>query len=158
MEWKNLTECMADYMEFLDEAIKNHMPKYYELRKNIVFNLQINDVTFEIEFKAPEYWKYANFGRGPGKFPPPAAIDKWITRRKITPFPTKSGKTPTRSQLVYLISRKIAREGFKGSGFLEKGLAEQEDYWESRISTAVTNDIEAAIREWLSPVRGETIL
>ena len=149
---------MQDYTEFIDEAVKNNMPKYYELKKNMVFNLQINDTLFEIEFRAPEYWKYANYGRGPGKFPPSDVIDKWITRRKITPFPSSSGRIPSRSQLVYLISRKIAREGFKGSGFLEKGLAEQEEYWESRITSAVTADIEANIMEWLSPLRGSTII
>ena len=158
MEWKNLTECMEEYTEYLSEAVKKNMPTYYELRKNIVFNIEINSVTFEITFKAPEYWKYANFGRGPGKFPPPDKIDKWITRRKITPFPTKSGRTPTRSQLVFLISRKIAREGFEGSGFLQKGLADQADYWEERIETAVTADIEKEIMEFLSPLRGETII
>lgn len=158
MEWKNLQECMEEYREFVAEAVKNNMPSYYELKKNIVFNLQINDTLFEIEFKAPEYWKYANFGRGPGKFPPPDKIDKWITRRKITPFPTKDGRIPTQKQLVFLISRKIAREGFEGSGFLQKGLAEQSDYWDSRIEDAVTADIEVQIMEWLSPLRGETVI
>lgn len=158
MEWVNLQKCMEDYMEFVEEAIKSKMPSYYELRKNIVFSLQVNDTVFEISFKAPEYWKYANSGRGPGKFPPPDKIDSWITRRKITPFPLKSGKTPTRKQLVYLISRKIAENGFSGSGFLEKGLDEQADYWEERIATAVTADINIQIKEWLSPLRGRTII
>ena len=149
---------MDDYKSFVEEAVKNNMPTYYELRHNIVFSLKVNDTVFEIEFKAPEYWKYAEYGRGPGKFPPSDAIDKWITRRKITPYPLKDGRTPSRPQLVYLISRKIANEGFEGSGFLRKGLKEQEDYWESRITSAVTNDIEAEIKEWLSPVKGTTIL
>lgn len=149
---------MDDYKSFVEEAVKNNMPSYYELRHNIVFSLKVNDTVFEIEFRAPEYWKYAEYGRGPGKFPPSDAIDKWITRRKITPYPLKDGRTPSRPQLVYLISRKIAKEGFEGSGFLRKGLKEQEDYWESRITSAVTNDIEAEIKEWLSPVKGTTIL
>ena len=149
---------MEDYKSFIEEAVKNNMPSYYELRHNIVFSLKVNDTVFEIEFRAPEYWKYAEYGRGPGKFPPSDAIDKWITRRKITPYPLKDGRTPSRPQLVYLISRKIAKEGFEGSGFLRKGLKEQEDYWESRITSAVTNDIEAEIKEWLSPVKGTTIL
>ena len=157
MKWTNLTNTMEDYRKFLEIATKDNT-KHYELSNNIKFNLQVNDTVFEIEFQAPSYWQYANYGRSPGKFPPPDKIEDWIIRRKITPYPTKSGKTPTRKQLTYLISRKIAREGFKGSGFLEKSLSEQQDYWEDRIKEAIGEDIELQIMEWLSPFRGPTII
>ena len=157
MKWTNLTNTMEDYRKFLELTTKDNT-KHYELSNNIKFNLQVNDTVFEIEFQAPEYWKYANYGRSPGKFPPPDKIEDWIIRRKITPYPTKSGKIPTRKQLTYLISRKIAREGFKGSGFLEKSLSEQQDYWEDRIKEAIGEDIELQIMEWLSPFRGPTII
>lgn len=157
MKWTNLTNTMEEYRQFLELATKDNT-SHYELSKNIKFNLQVNDTLFEIEFQAPEYWKYANYGRGPGKFPPFDKIEDWIIRRKIAPYPTKSGKTPTRKQLTYLISRKIAREGFEGSGFLEKSLSEQQDYWEDRIKEAISEDIELQIMEWLSPFRGETII
>lgn len=157
MEWNNLTNTMEDYRKFLEEVTKDNI-KHYELSKKISFTLKINDTVFEIEFNAPEYWKYANYGRGPGKFPPMNKIEDWIVRRKITPYPTKDGKIPTRKQLAYLISRKIANEGFKGSGFLEKSLKEQEDYWEERISDAIYKDIESQIMEWLSPFKGPTII
>ena len=148
---------MDDYRKFLETAAKENT-KHYELSKNIKFNLQVNDTLFEIEFQAPSYWKYANYGRGPGKFPPLDKIEDWIVRRKISPYPTKSGRVPTRKQLSFLIARKIAREGFEGSGFLEKSLKEQQDYWEDRISDAIYKDIESQIMEWLSPFRGETII
>lgn len=157
MKWTNLTNTMEDYRKFLEIATKDNT-SHYELSNNIKFNLQVNDTVFEIEFQAPEYWKYANYGRSSGKFPPFDKIEDWIIRRKITPYPTKSGKIPTRKQLTYLISRKIAREGFKGSGFLEKSLSEQQDYWEDRIKEAIGEDIELEIMEWLSPFRGETII
>ena len=157
MKWANLTNTMEDYRKFLETVTKENT-KHYELSKNIKFNLQVNDTLFEIEFQAPSYWKYANYGRSPGKFPPPDKIEDWIIRRKITPYPTRSGKIPTRKQLTYLISRKIAREGFKGSGFLEKSLEEQQDYWEDRIKEAISKDIELEIMEWLSPFRGKTII
>ena len=157
MKWTNLTNTMEDYRKFLEIATKDNT-KHYELSNNIKFNLQVNDTVFEIEFQAPEYWKYSNYGRSPGKFPPFDKIEDWIVRRKISPYPTKSGKIPTRKQLTYLISRKIAREGFKGSGFLEKSLSEQQDYWEDRIKEAIGEDIELQIMEWLSPFRGPTII
>lgn len=158
MEWNNLKECLNEYTEFIEEAVKNKMPTYYELKDKIKFFLTINEYSFEICFSAPEYWKYANYGRKPGKFPPPNAIDTWITRRRITPKASRGGKIPSRPQLVYLISRKIAKEGFKGSGFLEMGLDEQKDYWEDRIASAVSADIENEMVSWLSPLMGETII
>ena len=157
MKWDNLQSCMEDYRKFLELATKDNT-KHYELSKKIYFTLQVNDTVFEIEFNAPEYWKYANYGRGPGKFPPLDKIEDWIKRRKISPYPTRDGRIPTRKQLSFLIARKIAREGFEGSGFLEKSLGEQADYWEERISDAITRDIESQIMEWLSPFRGETII
>lgn len=157
MKWLNLQSCMEDYRKFLEDVAKEET-KHYELSKKIYFTLQVNDTVFEIEFNAPEYWKYANYGRGPGKFPPIDKIEDWIRRRKITPYPTKSGKTPTRPQLAFLIARKIANEGFKGSGFLEFTLKQQEEYWEDRISDAIYMDIQAEIMEWLSPFRGPTII
>ena len=157
MKWTNLQNCMEDYRKFLEVATKDNT-KHYELTNNIKFNLQVNDTVFEIEFQAPSYWKWENYGRSPGKFPPFDKIENWIIRRKITPYPTKSGKIPTRPQLTYLISRKIAKEGFKGSGFLEKSLSEQQDYWEDRIKEAIGEDIELQIMEWLSPFRGPTII
>ena len=157
MKWDNLRNTMEEYRQFLELATKDNT-KHYELSNNIKFNLQVTDTVFEIEFNAPEYWKYANYGRGPGKFPPLDKIEDWIVRRKISPYPTKSGRIPTRPQLAYLIARKIAREGFEGSGFLQKSLKEQQDYWEDRISDAIYKDIESQIMEWLSPFRGETII
>lgn len=149
---------MEDYRKFLETATRDNMPKYYELKKKITFTLQVNDTLFEIEFNAPEYWRWANYGRGPGKFPPPDRIEDWIKRRKISPYPTKSGRIPTRKQLAYLIGRKIAKEGFEGSGFLEMSLKEQADYWEERISEAISADIELEIMEWLYPFKGPTII
>lgn len=148
---------MDDYRKFLEEVTRDNT-KHYELSKKITFTLQVNDTLFEIEFNAPEYWRYANYGRGPGKFPPLYKIEDWIKRRKISPYPLKSGRIPTRPQLAYLIARKIAKEGFKGSGFLEKSLSEQQLYWEERISDAISRDIEAEIMEWLNPFRGPTII
>ena len=157
MKWTNLTNTMEEYRKFLEIATKDNT-KHYELSNNIKFNLQVNDTVFEIEFQAPSYWQYANYGRSPGKLPTFDKIGDWIIRRKITAYPTNSGKIPTRKQLTYLISRKIAREGFEGSGFLEKSLEEQQDYWEDRIKEAISKDIELEIMEWLSPFRGKTII
>jgi len=57
---------------------------------------------------------YANqlqSGRRKGKFPPKNAIEKWISSKGITPTDI------SKESLVFLISRKISREGWKREGF-----------------------------------------
>ena len=55
-----------------------------------------------------KYTEQLIFGRRPGKFPPIAAIEKWIMDKGIT----LEGKI-TASSLAFLIARKIAKEGTK---------------------------------------------
>ena len=83
MNWLHLEEVLREYEAYLLEASKRNMPSYYELRNNIKFNLQVEDNFYEIVFVAPQYWKWAEDGRRPGKMPPVSAIADWVTRRKI---------------------------------------------------------------------------
>lgn len=156
MLWTNLDKVMNDYTAFVDSAVKSKMPSYWQLKSKMTFFLNVGSGIWEICFNAPEYWKYANAGRKPGKFPPPLAIDAWITKRGITPYPMASGKLPTRKQLVFLISRKIAKNGVKETNFLELGLQEQEDYWLKRIEDAVFEDVKEELRARTSPLGGKT--
>lgn len=81
---------------------------------------EYNGNLFELYFNLPDYYIFAENGRRPGKFPPPDAILKWIQFKRLVPRPGRDGKVPSTNQLVYLISRKIAREGTQGQHLLEK--------------------------------------
>lgn len=156
MKWNETIKTLEEYKNYLEKEAKDNMGRDWRLRKDIVFNLQVNDDVFEITFKAKSYWIFAERGRRPGKFPPPKAIDAWITRRRIVPYPLPSGRVPTRPQLVYLISRKIARDGTEGKHFLHTSITKDENLWEDRIKDALTTDIENELSEWLSPLSGVT--
>ena len=106
-----------------------------------VFNLQVGDNFYEIVFAAPQYWKWAEDGRRPGKMPPVSAIADWVTRRKIAPYSNKNGKLPSTNQLAFAIAKKIGRDGTTGIHFLEKSVTEAENYFVSKISDAITEDI-----------------
>ena len=125
MNWLHLEEVLREYEAYLLEASKRNMPSYYELRNNIKFNLQVGDNFYEIVFAAPQYWKWAEDGRRPGKMPPVSAIADWVTRRKIAPYSNKNGKLPSTN----------------GIHFLEKSVTEAENYFVSKISDAITEDI-----------------
>lgn len=155
MKWNHLQKALETYSMYLLSAARNNMPQYYELKDKISFKVDVSGNLFEVTFNAPEYWKYANYGRPPGKMPPVSAIEEWITRRRIVPESNTS--TPNATSLAYVIARKIGREGTKGTKFLEKSLDEQKEYWMSTISSAIGEDILEEIDSWLSPLGGTVI-
>lgn len=153
MNWNNLRKALEDYADYLEEAAKNNMPQHYELKDKISFELQAGSKSFDITFKAPIYWKWANDGRKPGKMPPSAPIEQWISKRGILP---RSGHdTPSaRKGLAFLIRRKIGEKGTTGSHFLEKSLQSQSEHWFDVISEAIAQDIVEELTEFLSPLNG----
>ena len=155
MKWNHLQKALETYSMYLLSAARNNMPQYYELKDKISFKVDVSGKLSEVTFNAPEYWKYANYGRPPGKMPPVSAIEEWITRRRIVPEPNTS--TPNVTSLAYAIARKIGRKGTKGTKFLEKSLDEQKQYWMSTISAAIGEDILEEIDSWLSPLGGTVI-
>ena len=81
--------------------------------KYIVISISLND-----------YWKYIEYGRKAGKYPPPDAIKKWISVKPVLPRPLSGGKLPTANQLAYLIGRKISKNGIKAKPFLKPTLTD----------------------------------
>ena len=155
MKWNHLQKALETYRMYLLSAARNNMSQYYELKDKISFKVDVSGKLSEVTFNAPEYWKYANYGRPPGKIPPVSAIEEWITRRRIVPESNTS--TPNATSLAYAIARKIGRKGTKGTKFLEKSLDEQKEYWMSTISAAIGEDILEEIDSWLSPLGGTVI-
>ena len=160
MKWNHLQKALEKYSMYLHSAARNNMPQHYELKDKISFKVDVSGHIFEVTFNAPEYWKYANYGRPPGKMPPVSAIEEWITRRRIVPESNNGrsrNSTPNVTSLAYVIARKIGREGTKGTKLLEKSLDEQKEYWMSTISSAISEDILEGIDSWLSPLGGTVI-
>jgi len=55
------------------------------------------------------------------KQPPSGVLDKWVVRKGIAPR-DKGGKFIARKSLVFLIARKIKRDGIKSLSFFQKPL------------------------------------
>lgn len=91
------------------------------------------------------YWKYVEYGRRPGKFPPPNKILDWIKIKPVMPRPV-NGIKPTEKQLAFLISRKIARDGIEAGNQFKEALdltwAKNKDYISDAISTDLAANIE----------------
>lgn len=92
-----------------------------------------------------DYWKHIEYGRKPGKFPPPNAILNWVKTKPVTPRPYQlaNGKTviPTQQQLAFLIGRKIAREGIKPRTYLQESIDELQDLVDTIVNEVMNSSV-----------------
>ena len=79
--------------------------------------VQMEDGVYDLYISLQDYWKYVEYGRQPGKFPPMDAIKQWIQVKPIIPD-ARTGKIPTIDELTFLISRSIARSGIPAKNYL----------------------------------------
>ena len=110
---------------------------------NFQWYTEYNNNTWILWFRLPEYWYYAENGRGPGKFPPPEAILKWVEFKRLVP--STRGKAISTKQLVYLISRKIAREGTQGKHLLEQTIEEAYNTLVIQLAILIANELQKEI-------------
>lgn len=155
IEWTSLQKVLIEATDYLTIAAKNRLPSNYAIREDIKFELSVGSKLYEINFSAPEYWKYINDGRRPGKQPPTDEIARWIKKRDITPLPGKNNKVPSINSLAYLIARKIGKYGTKGNKFYDLTIEEFEKEFSERIADAVTEDLSRHIDKILSPIAGD---
>lgn len=79
--------------------------------------VKTEDGIYDLYLSIQDYWKYVEYGRQPGKFPPLDAIKQWIQIKPVIPD-ARTGKIPTIEQLTYLISRSIALNGIPAKNYL----------------------------------------
>ena len=101
-----------------------------------------NKIQASIELAS--YWKYVEYGRKPGKFPPPDKILNWVSVKPIIPRPL-NGIKPTTKQLAFLISRKIARDGIKAGNQFSEALDLVWSRQKDNIENAISLDLESEI-------------
>lgn len=100
---------------------------------------------YTVDLSLASYWQYVEYGRRPGKFPPPDKLLEWVRIKPVIPRPLNNGKLPTEKQLAFLIGRKIAREGIAPTPALAASSEETFDRFLDRIGEAVSADIAEAV-------------
>lgn len=143
---------LEEALKWLSTTVKGKIPDT-RLKDNIGFKIEINSDSYEVNFLAPEYWKYVEYGRNPGKQPPVSAIANWITIKRIVPR-AYNNKVPTQQGLAFVIARSIGRKGTKGWHFLSSTLSEFESEFKEKIETAITTDISNSLDNSLKPIGG----
>lgn len=123
----------------LQEMAPSMLDRYKELGDTENVTVTVNNL--EVTLHLPSYWYYIEHGRGPGKFPPPEAIQNWIRVKNIVPREDR-----TVPQVSYLIGRKIAREGTQGKQALEGTLDYIQNTFFPRLYSAIVEDIKQNLK------------
>lgn len=115
------------------------------LSSSVRYVVAAESATYAVDLSLAEYWKYVEYGRSPGRFPPPDKILEWIRIKPVLPRPLSDGRIPTEKQLAYLIGRKIAREGIAPTPALEAANASVYNLFLDRIGEAIAGDLAEAV-------------
>ena len=102
---------------------------------------EYNGNLFQLYFNLPDYWQYAEYGRGPGKMPPVNKILKWIEFKHLVPH-SNNGRVPTTVQLAFAISKHIAKYGTQGKHLLQETIDSTYDTLVDRLVEAIADKIE----------------
>lgn len=113
-----------------------------ELVNSISAVVNLESGSYSVVMSLEEYWKYIEFGRKPGKFPPVDVIRKWITTKPILPTDNGNGNIPTENQLAFLISRKIATEGIKPRPLLSETIEDVYNEFIDELIEAFAIDVQ----------------
>lgn len=143
---KALTDFLNDFVStYKSLLIRDNKKASGDLINSIkALNIEFNTTKYTGSISLKNYWKYVEYGRKPGKFPPPKKILNWVKVKKILPKPIK-GIKPTEKQLAFLISRKIARDGIKPGNQFSEALNLVWTKYEKIISDAITKDLSETI-------------
>ena len=139
---------------FIDDFVSTYKSLLIRDNKKATGNLVSSIKPLKIDFAnnkmqgsidIASYWKYVEYGRRPGKFPPVNKILDWIKVKPVIPRPLNGLKPPTEAQLAFLISRKIARDGIKPGNQYEEALNISWTRNEKNISEAISKDLEESV-------------
>ena len=140
-----ITAAISELVNQLSEIYRENLnsSKASGTLQNFTTEIEVNEGKFSIIFNLEEYWKYVEYGRGPGKMPPIQSIENWISVKPIIPDAV-NGKVPDTRQLAFLIARKIANEGTPAQKPLARTLWSDES--ESLISAIKQEIVKEVIR------------
>lgn len=150
LTFENLRRVLEEYGQHAETLYKYNIALAGKnasrtLANNTKYFVKSEGVTFSVGLRLEEYWKYVEYGRKPGKFPPPYAILKWIEVKPVIPRPDNKGRIPKPQALAFLIGRKIATEGIKPTPVLQTTVEELNNTFLERIREALKQDIGDAL-------------
>lgn len=109
-----------------------------------------------VNLRLADYWKYVEYDTRP-HWAPRGALLEWIKAKPIPMQPDGKGRIPKPEQVDFLIRRKIAWEGTKGTHDLERAVDAMNARYLPMIRDAISADIGAMTQAqiWLLAGSGQ---
>lgn len=117
---------------YKDKLLREDHKATGDLLNSVTAYVEVQGTTYEVKLELLDYWKYLEDGTRP-HWPPRSAILKWIKAKPVVPYPGKDGRIPSPESLAFLIQRKIARVGTKGTHGLRETTESIIPYWLDRL-------------------------
>lgn len=165
--WKHVHRVLNDFgKELVEEYVRNIEERGInaskKLAESVKYEIYVGDRKMGVDLRLADYWKYVEYGRRAGKFPPLDSIEQWIKVKGIQPMTrTQSsvkrwtqhrgsircneGSIPSIKSLAYLIGRKIAEEGIQPRPILTTALDDVFKRFDEALNNAVTEDIKVEV-------------
>ena len=131
---------------YQDNLVKSGRIASGDLLNSVECHVALDNQEFVVSLTLRDYWQYVEEDTRP-HWPPRDAILSWIQVKPILPRPDAQGRIPTPQSLAFLIQRKIATEGTKGTHDLAKAVEEMNAQYRARIAEALGHDMEWYIRK-----------
>ena len=174
LRWPHLHNALIAFGEELVKAYRQGLDERNvhasnNLADSIRYEVKAGDRWMGVDLSLIDYWKYVEYGRKAGKFPPLDSIEAWIKVKGIQPMTRtqasikrwtqhrgsirkNDGGIPSIKSLAYLIGRKIATEGIQPRPILATAIDETLQRFDEAINEAITLDISDSIDIYLEEI------
>lgn len=142
---------LHEYAETVRDLYKEKLVEADRLASEDLYNsveaqVVVNGTEYLVQVRALDYWKYVEWDTKP-HWPPVQSLLRWVRVKPI--LPRSGGSVPRPEQLAYLIGRKIAREGTKGSHDLALASTETNRRFRDAITEALAQDAQQFVTVWI---------
>lgn len=153
IKFSNLTQVLDEYCKEMKTYFSDQFQNSSDWLNTVQVEVNIDDKIVNIDIQVPDYYKYIENGREPGKFPPIVKIQEWVERKKILPRPMINGKLPSQESLSFLIARHIAENGTEGKEVLLKTKEYINNIYRQKIQDAIQKDFENYFLQILDKIK-----
>lgn len=153
LEYPHLAEVLREFSDYFRNDYEQRLighDRYAtgELLESIRTEVRAGGTTYEVVVHLRDYWKYIEDDTRP-HFPPPDALLRWVQVKPTLPRPfILNGKEVSPKSLAYLVGRKIAEKGTKGTHDLAAAKKDTMDAFKARVRSALGHDL----RDWIRKV------
>lgn len=154
IDFTHTEQALREYGEAVARTYREHLQEHNRIAtRRLIDSVTVQIIrdggaSITVALDLASYWKFVEWDTRP-HWPPKGALLDWIRAKPIIPRPDSRGHLPTPEQLDFLIRRKIANEGTKGTHDLGDSVDAVNKEWLPRIEDAIARDIDQALEAQL---------